>query len=133
MWRGTMDRPPIDVEEVPMQRHQPRRSAQVAASLALAAVLFVGACSSSPADHPPTTKVDPLPRENTSYLLSIGWEKGQAVCVSRLVKVDLEALLSAPDGSAAPTKKPGYEAFADAVRTCLRKDTGLSSTTVPAG
>ncbi len=120
-----------------MQRHHPRRSAHVAASLALVAMLLLGACSSSPssspADQTPTTKVDPLPRVNTAYLLSIGWEKGQAVCVSRLVTVDLKALLSAPDGSAAPTKKPGFDAFADAVRTCLRQDTGLVSTTVPAG
>ena len=83
-----------------MQRHHPRRSAQVAASLALAALLLLGACSSSPGEPTPTTKVDPLPRENTTYLLSIGWEKGQAVCVSRLVKVDLKGLLSAPDGGA---------------------------------
>ena len=135
--RGTIDSAAIDVEEVPMPHHYAQRSARFGCGLALITLSFLGACSSSPSSsdsgQTASTKVDPLPCENSAYLLSIGWEKDQAVCVSRLVKVDLEELLSAADGSAVPTEKPGFDGFADAVRTCLRKDADLSSTTVPAG
>lgn len=120
-----------------MQRHCQRRSARVTLGIAAIVALATVGCSSSPSSPAskttPADQVDPLRRQNTSYLLSIGWEKDQAVCVSRLVKADLEALLTAPDGSDAPTKKPEFAEFADAVRSCLRKDANLSSTTVPAG
>lgn len=116
------------------RRTRTRRHLVAMALAALTLTSGLGACSSSASDRAGSDdSTTALRRQNRAYLLSISWEPEQADCVSRETKVDLEALLSGSDASDVPTEKPGYEDFASAVRSCIRKDTALSTTTVPPG
>ncbi|QXC61666.1 hypothetical protein KSP35_02115 [Aquihabitans sp. G128] len=136
----------IDLQEDAM-RHQPeplRRRRRAGRTLALAVALAVpatalAACSSGSgsdgarADAPAAARSAARRKANEAYLLSIKWEQDQAECVSRKTSVDIADLLSGTDGSGLPTEKPGFDDFATAVRTCIRQDTALSTTTVPPG
>lgn len=112
-----------------MQAHQPLRRPRWGAAIVTAALLM--GCSSSSGGDSRTE--DPIRQANRAYLLEIGYEKGQAACVSRNVNVDLEQLLSGSDGSDKPTEKAGFEQFATATRTCIEQDPGLTTSTSPPG
>lgn len=114
-----------------MRGHRHPHTAWPTALLVLLAVLLSACSSSSGGQNGPTE--NPTRASNEAYLLKIGYEKEQAACVSRRVKVDLEQLLSAPDGANDITKKVGYDAFAAATRSCIRADSGLTTTIVPPG
>jgi len=124
-----MGRPAVDDEEVTMRGQHPLRLWWGA--IIITAALMTG-CSSSSSKSDPSAD-DPIRKTNRSYLLRIGYEKGQANCVSRKVSVDLEKLLSASDSSDKPTEKAGFKQFATATRTCIEQDTGLTTTTAPSG
>lgn len=124
-----MGRPAVDDEEVTMRGQHPLRPRWGA--IIVAAALLTGCSSSSPKSDPGAE--DPGRSTNRSYLLRIGYEKGQATCVSRKVSVDLEKLLSASDGSDKATEKAGFKQFAAATRTCIEQDSGLTTTTAPPG
>jgi len=109
----------------------------VALALLLAATLGAAGCSSDAAAPAKpakgSTAAAKLRAKNRAYLLGISWEREQADCVSKETHVDIADLLSGADGAGAPTKKPGFDDFAAAVRACIRQDTQLSTTTVPPG
>ncbi|CAN5635694.1 hypothetical protein BH10ACT1_BH10ACT1_26410 [soil metagenome] len=119
-----------------MRNDRTRTRRRSVAGVLLALVLATGLAACSSSDSGGSKAADTataLRRQNRAYLLSISWEREQADCVSRQTHVDLEALLSGSDASDVPTEKPDYEDFASAVRSCIRKDTALSTTTVPPG
>ena len=112
-----------------MQRHH-RPALRRLALLGVAASMLLGACSSSDGGGDDAPSPAELQRRNRAFLIErANFDEEQADCVSRNVTEDLRTLLSKGSGDSDLTKKAGYEEFAAAVRTCVRQDESITTTT----
>ncbi|HEX2576269.1 MAG TPA: hypothetical protein VHK88_07955 [Aquihabitans sp.] len=122
----------VDVEEVPV-RGQRNPVARPWTAFVLAAALLAGCSSSDDDGGSAASRAEALRAANRAYLLERDFERDQARCISRKVTVDLEELLSAPDGDEAVDDREGYEQLEAATAECIRADADVTSTTVAPG